>query len=293
MTTIQQLMVGQVQITPALEWTTDIPSTDSSTAGDNQDFTVAAADTVNTSTAITYQWQISTNSGASWSNISGATSATLTRYNPFYYDDSGDQIRCQATGTNDEGSNTITSTVCTLTVARYWTNSAQQTASVSGFSGTGLKPSGESGDEMWSSWVSTFTGNVATIDEVSTNSFDAGGRGDGCSIDGVYQGWEMKLELRVNESSVSGQNPIVWYDNEQHSSSTGGDSGGYQSYSFNIENKSWDYDTRGNPKIGLFIMDNGTSCQGGAGDNIFAKQYSACNLTYKYKYRVYQYETRP
>ena len=39
-------------------------------------FTVVA--TVNNGATPTYQWQVSTDSGSSWSNISGATAATLT-----------------------------------------------------------------------------------------------------------------------------------------------------------------------------------------------------------------------
>ena len=60
-----------------------------------------------------YQWQVSTNSGVSWSDITGAVSGTLTRYNPFYYDDHNDQIRCKVTGTNTAGTDTEYSTVCT------------------------------------------------------------------------------------------------------------------------------------------------------------------------------------
>lgn len=71
-------------------------------------FTVVATG----SSPITYQWQISTNGGTTWSNISGETSATYTRTTALYADNNA-QFRCVATNTNG----TVNSSVAVLTVS--------------------------------------------------------------------------------------------------------------------------------------------------------------------------------
>jgi hypothetical protein len=48
------------------------PSNQMVVAGDNGSFSVTATDVTS------YQWQVSTDSGASWADVSGATSSTLT-----------------------------------------------------------------------------------------------------------------------------------------------------------------------------------------------------------------------
>ena len=276
---------------PNINITTDIASTYSTTAGSGQNFVVAASDNANASgTTITYQWKYSTNSGSTWTDIAageGGTSATLTRYATCYYNDSNHQIKCAINGTNADGSNTKDSTVCTLTVARSWVESSEQTGSQTNWSMTGLKPSAEFADEMWSTWQDVGTaGQEVTWVNAQTNSFNAGARGNECN-----GGWQMKLEVRINESVTSGQNPIVHYSN-QTLSSGGGGSGGAQTYGFSWFGGNWDFNARGNPIIGLWVMDNGTACSNGQ-ENIFAEQFGQCDLSWKYKYKVYQNETRP
>src|SRR5262249_38074334 len=69
--------------------------------------TFAATATVNDRDAtIAYQWQMSTNSGATWTNIAGATTRTYTAVqgNQTYL------LRVQAISTNPDGSGTSTFT---------------------------------------------------------------------------------------------------------------------------------------------------------------------------------------
>ena len=276
---------------PNINITTDIASTYSTTAGSGQNFTVAASDNANASgTTITYQWKYSTNSGSTWTDIAageGGTSPTLTRYTTCYYNDNTHKLKCVINGTNADGSNTKDSTVCTLTVARLWTESSEQTGSKTNWSMTGLKPSAEFVDEIWSTNEGIgVAGQEVSWINVETNSFDAGARGNECN-----GGWQMKLEVRINESVTSGQNPIVHYAN-QTKSSGGGGSGGAQTYDFFWFGGNWDFNARGNPVVGLWVMDNGTACSNGQ-ENIFAEQFGQCDLSWKYKYKVYQNETRP
>jgi len=66
-----------------------------------------------TSDTISYQWQISTNGGGSWSNINGANSATYTTPATVFPTTPAEQFRCVLTNTN---ATTVTSTAATLTV---------------------------------------------------------------------------------------------------------------------------------------------------------------------------------
>ncbi len=60
---------------------------------------------------ISYQWEVSTNSGASWANVSGATSPTYTT-GALLIGDNGKQYRLKATSTRGSAySNTVTLTV--------------------------------------------------------------------------------------------------------------------------------------------------------------------------------------
>ena len=66
-----------------------------------------------TSDAISYQWQLSTNGGGSWSNINGANSATYTTPATTFPTTPAEQFRCVLTNTN---ATTVTSTAATLKV---------------------------------------------------------------------------------------------------------------------------------------------------------------------------------
>ena len=73
-------------------------------------FTIVASIT---SDVISYQWQKSTNSGANWSNINGANSASYTTPATVYPTTPAEQFRCVLTNAN---ATTVTSNAATLTV---------------------------------------------------------------------------------------------------------------------------------------------------------------------------------
>jgi plastocyanin len=78
--------------------------------GGTATFTVVASITSDT---ITYQWQKSTNSGANWSDINGANSASYTTPATVFPTTPSEQFRCVLTNTN---ATTVTSSAATLTV---------------------------------------------------------------------------------------------------------------------------------------------------------------------------------
>jgi len=272
------------QYTPVVSFTTNLTTTFSTTAGNSHNFTVAATDTANTDSVVTYQWYLSTNGGSSYSAISGATSSTLSRYNPFYYSDNSHKIKCTATVTNAAGTNSVDSNVCTLTVGRnYDCNGPTVTGSVT-ISGGGLKPSGESSDEEWGSWSPGY-GDICEING-NTSTFSAGGRCDiGCRIGGVYQGYQLQLELRIERSNGT---RLHWGDQTRSSGSCGRSS----NFQINANGGGWTPETDGTPTFRLLVIASGTNCLNGAGEAIFAES-DAATLNYSYKRRQYYYETRP
>jgi plastocyanin len=78
--------------------------------GSTGTFTIAATIT---SDSITYQWQISTNGGASWSNINGANTPSYTTPATTYPTTPSEQFRCVLT---NPAATTVTSNPATLTV---------------------------------------------------------------------------------------------------------------------------------------------------------------------------------
>lgn len=80
--------------------------------GETAVFTVAA--TATGGATLSYQWQKSDDSGATWANIVGATSATYTTGALTVADDNSDQYRVVVSGTL--GAVDVTSSVATLTV---------------------------------------------------------------------------------------------------------------------------------------------------------------------------------
>ena len=78
--------------------------------GQTGTFAVAASIT---SGSISYQWQISTNGGASWVVINGANSSTYTTPATTYPTSPSEQFRCVLTNAN---ATTLTSSAATLTV---------------------------------------------------------------------------------------------------------------------------------------------------------------------------------
>ena len=92
------------------------PADASVTAPATATFSVTASVTTGTGT-IAYQWQLSTDSGASFSDISGATSASYTTpaTTAVTFDENGYQYRVKLT--TDTGAAEVVSDAATLTVA--------------------------------------------------------------------------------------------------------------------------------------------------------------------------------
>ena len=86
------------------------PNSTAVTEGNTATFTIVASIT---SGVVSYQWQKSLNSGANWSNINGANSASYTTPTTVYPTTPSEQFRCVLTNTN---ATTVTSTAATLTV---------------------------------------------------------------------------------------------------------------------------------------------------------------------------------
>lgn len=262
------------QATPVVSITSNLASTSSSTAGGSSNFSITATDTANNDSVVSYQWYLSTDGGSSYSTISGATSSTLTRYNPFYYSDNGHKIKCRATVTNSVGTNYAESNVCTLTVARNYDCSGSTVSGTQSF-GSGLRPSTNgSGDEQWSEW-SPGHSDICSIDG-NLSSFNAKGR---------FCNWNMELELRITRSTNGSRKH---WGSQTKSGSAGSD----QTFdSVRANGGGWDPENDGTPTYRLMVIDSGTQCQNGNQD--IGCESGSITLNYSYKRRVYYYETRP
>lgn len=268
------------QYTPIVSFTTNLSTTFNTTAGNSHNFTVAATDTANTGSTVTYQWYLSTNGGSSYSAISGATSNTLSRYNPFYYSDNSHKIKCTATVTNAAGTNSVDSNVCTLTVGRNYDCSGSLVTGSVKIMSSGLHDN----SYTWTSWSPGYD----DICEITgyTNTFRGGGRCNFCNLNGVQQGWEMELELRIVRSNGT---RLHWGTSSQ--SSGGCDSGGSRNYQINANGGGWTPETDGTPTFQLGL--NYARCRNGVSGDIGQETYDDTYLNYSYRRRVYYYETRP
>jgi len=268
------------QFTPAVSFTTNLSTTFSTTAGNSNNFTVAATDTANTGSVVTYQWYLSTNGGSSYSAISGATSNTLSRYNPFYYSDNSHKIKCTATVTNAAGTNSADSNVCTLTVSRnYDCNGSTVTGSIK-IMNAGLHDN----SYTWTSWSPGYD-DICEINGY-TNTVRAGGRCNFCISNGQQQGWEMELELRIVRSNGT---KLHWGTSSQ--SSTGCDIGGAKNFQINANGGGWTPEIDGTPTFQLGL--NYARCRNGVPGDIGQQTYDDTYLNYSYKRRQYYYESRP
>lgn len=263
------------QVTPVVSITSNLSTTSSSTAGSSLSFSITATDTANNDSTVSYQWYLSTDGGSSYSTISGQTTSTLTRYQPFYYSDNGHKVKCRATVTNSVGTNYVDSNVCTLTVARnYDCNSSTVTGYVN-ISNSGDKSSTNgNGDAEWGSWSPGYD-DICDINGY-TNTFAAKGR---------FCSWNMELELRITRSTDGSRKH--W-----GSQSNSGDQGSTKNFQLNANGGGWTPESDGTPTYRLMIIDSGTQCQGGSQD-IGANEQDTAVLYYSYKRRTYYYETRP
>lgn len=122
------------------------PANISVTAGNTATFSVSASGYP----VPVYQWQVSTNNGSTWNNISGATAATLNVTGTTINGHNGNQYRCIVTNTTTQD-NTVTSNVATLTVTQ---------SSGSGDSGTGGTGTGGNGSGGSSGLPNTDAGDM-------------------------------------------------------------------------------------------------------------------------------------
>lgn len=155
------------------------PGGSSTPAGGTATFTAAASG----SPAPTYQWSVSADSGATWSDISGATSATLT-LSGVVMSDSGKQYR--VTATNSQGS--ATSNAATLVVTAVAPTITTQPSSQSVVTGgtatftvaaTNVAsyqwqrlPSGGAWGDISGATASSFTTPATTVSGGSANNGD-------------------------------------------------------------------------------------------------------------------------
>jgi hypothetical protein len=262
------------QVTPVVSITSNLSSTSSSTAGGSSSFSITATDTANNDSTVAYQWYVSTDGGSNYSSISGQTTSTLTRYQPFYYSDNGHKIKCRATVTNSVGSNYADSTVCTLTVARNYDCNSSTVTGTQSF-GSGPKPStNNAGDEQWWEWSPGYD-DICEINGY-TNTFDVKGR---------FCNWQVKLELRITKSTDSSRKH--WGDQTKS-----GNQDNYQSFQINANGGGWTPEDDGTPTYRLMVIDSSTNCTNTAGQDVGCESGSM-TLYYSYKRRTYYYNSRP
>ena len=262
------------QVTPVVSITSNLSSTSSSTAGGSSSFSITATDTANNDSTVSYQWYVSTDGGSNYSVISGQTTSTLTRYQPFYYSDNGHKIKCRSTITNSVGSNYVDSTVCTLTVARNYDCNSTTVTGTQNF-GSGNKPStNNAGDEQWWEWSPGYD-DICEINGY-TSTFNAKGR---------FCNWQLKLELRITKSTDGTRKH--WGDQTKS-----GNQQSYQSFQINANGGGWTPEDDGTPNYRLMVIDNGTNCTNTAGQDIGCESDSI-TLYYSYKRRTYYYNSRP
>ena len=101
-------LVALTNLRPAIS---DQPDSQFYEISDTVGFSVVAATIANTHLSISYQWQISTDNGGSWSNIGGATSSTFTT-GTLSATEKNYRYRCLVT--NQFGTETSTSAILSL-----------------------------------------------------------------------------------------------------------------------------------------------------------------------------------
>lgn len=186
--------------TPLSTWVLPVISISSqpsnqTASGGAATFSVTAS--VTQSATLSYQWQKSTNSGSTWSDISGATSASLT-LSSLTSSDNNSQYRVIVSATG--GATSVTSSAATLTVSAF---SATAVLLTSGTSYT--VPAGASSMKAWA----VGGGSLAV----------RGGAAGGCAFKtwSVTSGQTISYSVapsitgRTGSVAVNGQNTTVTY----------------------------------------------------------------------------------
>ena len=140
---------------------TSSPSNISVCSGSNASFTVAA-----TGSGLTYQWNLSTNGGSTWSPVSGATSPTITLTNVTVAQN-GHMYYCEVSGTCTPSAGSFPATLTvnsSVTVTGNPSNSTicegTGTSFTASASGTGLNYQWEVSTNGGSTWSNVTNGGV-------------------------------------------------------------------------------------------------------------------------------------
>ena len=148
---------------PASPTVSSSPSDQSVNA--NQTATFSASASTSDGGTLSYQWQRSTDSGSSWSNVSGATASTYTT-GALDATDSGDQFRVRVRNTLGSNFSDTPSSAATVTVSRIaqtvtWSPPSSQTAVDLGDSGFTITAATTDGDGSISYSPTTETGDTS------------------------------------------------------------------------------------------------------------------------------------
>jgi hypothetical protein len=145
------------------------PQAASVTAGGSATFSTTATATLPTST-ISYQWQVSTDAGSTWSNVSGATSSSLT-LSSLTTGSNGYRYRCQIAAS--------LSLVYTSSVTLTVTSGNPFSAIPAGWTGSGTSASPVVPNAGWATAKTLTAGSSGTLritGSVLVNGDDYGGR---------------------------------------------------------------------------------------------------------------------
>ena len=148
---------------PAAPSVSSSPSDQSVNANQTASFSASAS--TGDGGTLSYQWQLSTNSGSSWSDISGATASSYTT-GALDATDSGDQFRVRVRNTLGSNFSDTPSSAATVTVARIaqtvtWSPPSSQTAVDLGDSGFTITAATTDGDGSISYSPTTETGDTS------------------------------------------------------------------------------------------------------------------------------------
>ena len=148
---------------PASPTVSSSPSDQSVNANQTASFSASAA--TSDGGTLSYQWQLSTDTGSSWSDISGATASSYTT-GALDATDSGDQFRVRVRNTLGSNFSDTLSSAATVTVSRIaqtvtWSPPSSQTAVDLGDSGFTITAATTDGDGSISYSPTTGTGETS------------------------------------------------------------------------------------------------------------------------------------
>jgi hypothetical protein len=175
------------------------PSAASVTAGNSATFSATAAATLPTAT-IAYQWQVSTDSGSTWSAVSGATSSSLT-LSSVQSGSNGYRYRCQLTANLSQ----IFSSSATLTVV----SGTPFSATPAGWTGSGTSASPVLPNAAWSTAKTLTAGISGTLRITGSVTVDIDDVAGVIQVNGVtvksFTSNSLTQTVNVSTSITAGQ----------------------------------------------------------------------------------------